>query len=167
MKAEEKQQILEDDTLSAKLAGGGRRRSSREIALLEMKSKIESAAQQEMTDAQRQYYLRQQLKAIQDELGEGEKTEVAELRKRLADAKLPEAVAAGRRARGRSARADDAGLARVPDDPHLPRLGARRAVVDDTEDRLDPVAARTVLDEDHYDLDKVKERIVEYWRCRS
>ena len=46
---------------------------SREIALLEMKSKIESAAQQEMTDAQQQYYLRQQLKAIQDELGEGEK----------------------------------------------------------------------------------------------
>ena len=44
-----------------------------------------------MTDAQRQYYLRQQLKAIQDELGEGEKTEAQELRKRLADAKLPEA----------------------------------------------------------------------------
>ena len=43
-----------------------------------MKSKIESAAQQEMTDAQRQYYLRQQLKAIQDELGEGEKTEIQE-----------------------------------------------------------------------------------------
>ena len=59
-----------------------------------MKSKIESAAQQEMTDAQRQYYLRQQLKAIQDELGEGEKTELGELRARLAAAKLPEAVAA-------------------------------------------------------------------------
>ena len=45
-----------------------------------------------MTDAQRQYYLRQQLKAIQEELGEGEKTEVADLRTRLAEAKLPEAV---------------------------------------------------------------------------
>ena len=63
----------------------------REIALLELKGKIESAAQQEMTDAQRQYYLRQQLKAIQDELGEGEKPEAQELRKRIADAKLPEA----------------------------------------------------------------------------
>ena len=51
-----------------------------------MKSKIESAAQQEMTDAQRQYYLRQQLKAIQDELGEGEKTEIQELRTRIAAA---------------------------------------------------------------------------------
>ena len=62
---------------------------NREIALLELKGKIESAAQQEMTDAQRQYYLRQQLKAIQDELGEGEKPEAQEIRKRLADAKLP------------------------------------------------------------------------------
>ena len=65
---------------------------NREIALLELKGKIESAAQQEMTDAQRQYFLRQQLKAIQDELGEGEKPEAQELRKRIADAKLPEAV---------------------------------------------------------------------------
>src|SRR5678816_4805217 len=66
---------------------------SREIALLEMKNKIESAAQEEMSDAQRQYYLRQQLKAIQDELGEGEKPEAQELRKRVQEAKLPEAVA--------------------------------------------------------------------------
>ena len=72
----------------------------REIALLELKSKIESAAQQEMTDAQRQYYLRQQLKAIQDELGEGEKPEAAELRKRLADgASCPKRSRPSRRAR--------------------------------------------------------------------
>src|SRR5437762_12213293 len=56
-----------------------------------MKSKIESQAQQEMTDAQKQYYLRQQMKAIQQELGEGEGNELAELRKRIEDAKLPEA----------------------------------------------------------------------------
>ena len=66
---------------------------TREIALLEMKNKIESAAEKEMSDAQRQYFLRQQLKAIQDELGEGEKTETQDLRKRLAEAKLPETVA--------------------------------------------------------------------------
>ena len=85
IKAEEKQQILEQPALTAKLEAVSNA-LGREIALLEMKSKIESAAQQEMTDAQRQYYLRQQLKAIQDELGE--------LRARLAAARLPEAVAA-------------------------------------------------------------------------
>ena len=61
------------------------------IVVLELKGKIESAAQQEMTDAQRQYFLRQQLKAIQDELGEGEKPEAQDLRKRIAEATLPEA----------------------------------------------------------------------------
>ena len=136
---------------------------SREVALLEMKGKIESAAEQEMTDAQRQYYLRQQLKAIQDELGEGEKTGGAGASQA---ARRREAARDGRgrrQPRSRTARAHDAGLARVPDDPDLHRLGARRALVgDDTEDRLDPVAAREVLDQDHYDLDKVKERIVEY-----
>src|ERR1043166_8937198 len=92
MKADEKQHILEEDDATRKLEIVSTA-LSREIALLEMKSKIESAAQQEMTDAQRQYYLRQQLKAIQDELGEGEKTEIQDLRGRLAAAKLPEAVA--------------------------------------------------------------------------
>src|SRR5882724_8290337 len=92
MKPEEKQQILEQRVLTAKLEAVSNA-LGREIALLEMKCKIESAAQQEMTDSQRQYYLRQQLKAIQDELGEGEKTEIQELRKRLTDAKLPESVA--------------------------------------------------------------------------
>jgi ATP-dependent Lon protease len=83
MKADEKQQILEHNELSAKLqtVSNG---LTREIALLEMKSKIESAAQQEMTDAQRQYYLREQLKASRAELGEGEKTDIQDLRKRLA-----------------------------------------------------------------------------------
>ena len=80
MKADEKQQILEHNDLPAKLQAVSNA-LTREIALLEMKSKIESAAQQEMTDAQRQYYLRQQLKAIQDELGEGEKTEIQDLRR--------------------------------------------------------------------------------------
>src|SRR5260370_24467062 len=92
MKADEKQHILEEDDLTRKLEIVSTV-LSREIALLEIKSQIESAAPQEVTDAQRQYYLRQQLKAIQDELGEGEKTEIQELRARLTDAKLPEAVA--------------------------------------------------------------------------
>ena len=85
-----------------------------------------------MTDAQRQYYLRQQLKAIQQELGEGEGHELAELREAHRGRRsCPRRSHTVGDARGRSARADDAGVARVPDDPDLHRLGARRAVVDD------------------------------------
>ncbi len=130
MKADEKQHILEEDDVTRKLEVVSTV-LSREIALLEMKNKIESAAQQEMTDAQRQYYLRQQLKAIQDELGEGEKTEIQEIRARV-DRREPAGIRRHRRAEGsRSPRADDAGLARIPDDPDLHRLGPRRPVVDD------------------------------------
>src|SRR4029453_16956807 len=92
IKPEDKQQILEADEVITKLKSVSEA-LGREVALLELKGKIETAAQQEMTDAQRQYYLRQQLKAIQDELGEGEKPEGQELRKRLADANLPAYVA--------------------------------------------------------------------------
>src|SRR3989454_196637 len=161
MKAEEKQKILEEDNLTAKLEAVAAA-LGREITLLEMKNKIESTAQQEMTDAQREYYLRQQLKAIQDELGEGEKTEIQELRKRIADAKLPEAVA-------KVAEREVDRLERMT--PASPEYQMIRTYIDwvldvpwstTTEDRLDPIAAREVLDQDHYDLDKVKERIVEY-----
>src|SRR5580765_8232395 len=161
LKAEEKQQILEQNVLTSKLEAVANA-LGREIALLEMKSKIESAAQQEMTDAQRQYYLRQQLKAIQDELGEGEKNELGELRARLEAARLPEAAAA-------IASKEVERLERMS--PASPEHQMIRTYFDGvldvpwsatTEDRLDPVAARQVLDQDHYDLDKVKERIVEY-----
>jgi ATP-dependent Lon protease len=161
MKAEEKQQILETDALLPKLKIVADA-LNREIALLELKGKIESAAQQEMTDAQRQYFLRQQMKAIQDELGEGEKPEAVEIRQRLADAHLPEEV-------GAIAGREIERLERMT--PASPEYQMIRTYIDwvlevpwsvTTEDRLDPVAARKALDEDHYDLDKVKERIVEY-----
>src|SRR5438093_2982658 len=161
LKGDEKQLILESNDLTAKLKAVADA-LNREIALLEMKGKIESAAQQEMTDAQRQYFLRQQLKAIQDELGEGEKPEAQELRKRLADAKLPEHVSA-------VANREVDRLERMT--PASPEYQMIRTYIDwildvpwaaSTDDRLDPAAARTVLDEDHYDLDKVKDRIVEY-----
>jgi len=161
MKADEKQRILEENDLTKKLEAVSSA-LSREIALLEMKNKIESAAQQEMTDAQRQYFLRQQLKAIQDELGEGEKTEIQELRARIAAAKLPEAV-------DLVAEREVDRLDRMT--PASPEYQMIRTYIDwvldvpwstITEDRLDPVAAREVLDADHYDLDKVKDRIVEY-----
>ena len=84
--------MLEADTLLAKLEAVSPA-LDREIALLELKGKIESQAQQEMTDAQRQYYLRQQLKAIQDELGEGEKPtrsqELRETRRRRRTCRKP------------------------------------------------------------------------------
>ena len=161
MKADEKQQILESDKLLEKLRTVATA-LNREIALLELKGKIETAAQQELTDAQRQYFLRQQLKAIQDELGEGEKPEGQELRKRIDEAHLPEEVAA-------VARREIERLERMT--PASPDYQMTRTYLDwvfdipwssTTSDRLDPVAARQVLDEDHYDLDKVKERIVEY-----
>src|SRR5581483_4109603 len=161
IKADEKQHILETEDLLSKLQAVAAA-MNREISLLEMKSKIESAAQQEMNDAQRQYYLRQQLKAIQDELGEGEKTEIQDIRKRLADAKLPDAVA-------KTADREVERLERMT--PASPEYQMLRTYIDwvldvpwsaTTEDRLDPAAARAVLDEDHYDLDKVKDRIIEY-----
>ena len=166
MKPGEKQALLEENDLVRKLRTVTDA-LTREVSLLELKGKIESQAQQEMTDAQRQYYLRQQMKAIQQELGEGEGNEMAELRKRIEDAQLPESVKT---------------VANREID-RLGRMGAQspeyqmiRTYIDwlldvpwstTTTDRLDPVEARKVLDEDHYDLDKVKERIVEYLAVRK
>ena len=103
MRPADKQALLEENDLVKKLQAIATA-LTREVSLLELKGKIESQAQQEMTDAQRQYYLRQQMKAIQQELGEGEGNELAELRKRIEDAKLPEAVAHGGDPRGGTAR---------------------------------------------------------------
>jgi endopeptidase La len=166
MPADEKQKLLEEDRLLAKLEMVSQA-LAREIALLEVKGKIESQAQQEMSDAQRQYYLRQQLKAIQDELGEGEGDEIKILRERIEKAALPEAVST-------VANREVDRLARMT--PASPEYQMVRTYMDwlldvpwsvTTEDRIDPVEARRVLDEDHYDLDKVKERIVEYLAVRK
>src|SRR6187200_1672563 len=166
MKPSDRQELLEANDLLKKLEIVSAS-LTREVSLLEVKGKIESAAQQEMTDAQRQYYLRQQMKAIQQELGEGEGNEIAELRKRVEDAKLPEAVnTVAMRELDRLARMGSAS----------PEYQMLRTYIDwvldipwsvTTEDRIDPVEARRVLDEDHYDLDKVKERIVEYLAVRK
>jgi len=166
MKPEDKQALLEENDLVKKLQAVAAA-LTREVSLLELKGKIESQAQQEMTDAQRQYYLRQQLKAIQQELGEGEGNDLAELRSRIEAAQLPEAV-------------QTAALREVD---RLERMNAAspehqmlRTYIDwildvpwsaTTADRIDPIEARKVLDEDHYDLDKVKERIVEYLAVRK
>ncbi len=166
MKSADKQALLEDNDLVRKLQSIAAA-LTREVSLLELKGKIESQAQQEMSDAQRQYYLRQQLKAIQQELGEGEGNEIAELRKRVEDAKLPEAA-------NTVANRELDRLGRMG--PQSPEYQMIRTYIDwlldvpwavTTPDRLDPIEARKVLDEDHYDLDKVKERIVEYLAVRK
>jgi ATP-dependent Lon protease len=160
IKPEDKQKLLEEDTLVVKLDAVAMA-LAREIEVLELKGQIQSRAEKEMTDAQREYMLRQQLKAIQSELGEGE-GEAQEIRKRVTDARLPEAVEV-------AALREVDRLERMT--PASPEYQMIRTYLDwmldipwaqTTEDRLDPVEARRVLDEDHYDLDKVKERIVEY-----
>ena len=165
MKAEDKQLLLEEDSPAVKL-NAVNTALAREIEILELKGKIESQAQQEMTDAQRQYMLRQQLKAIQSQLGEGD-SEIEALRERAAGLALPDRVAeAFERELGRLEKMTSAS----------PEYQMLRTYLDwmlelpwstTTEDRIDPVEARRVLDEDHYDLDKVKERIVEYLAVRK
>jgi ATP-dependent Lon protease len=166
MKADDKQRLLEETSITVKLDAVGAA-LSREIDVLELKGRIESRAEKEMTDAQRQYLLRQQMKAIQSELGEGENGEAAELRKRVEDAGLPDHVKAVAlkevdRLERMTPAAPEYQMIRTYLDWVLDIPWAKR-----TEDRLDPIEARKVLDADHYDLDKVKERIVEYLAVRK
>jgi len=165
--AREKQEILAADPLARKLELV-HALLAREVSVLELKGKIESQAQAEMSESQRQYYLRQQLKAIQEQLGEGEASEVTEIREKVAKANLPEAVKAhvdreiDRLARMAGSGSGEAQMIRTYLDWVLEVPWAVT-----TQDRIDPVAARAVLDDDHYDLDKVKERIVEYLAVRK
>jgi ATP-dependent Lon protease len=166
MKPEDKQRLLEENTISIKLDAVASA-LSREIDVLELKGRIESRAEKEMSDQQRQYMLRQQMKAIQSELGENENGEAAELRKRVEDAGLPDhvktvALKEVDRLERMTPAAPEYQMIRTYLDWLLEIPWAKR-----TEDRLDPIEARTVLDEDHYDLDKVKERIVEYLAVRK
>jgi ATP-dependent Lon protease len=163
IKTEEKQRLLELDDVGARL----REISAilnRELEVFELGSKIQSQVQSEMEKGQREFYLRQQLKAIQDELGEGdaEQAEINELREQLDAIELPEATE-------KAARRELARLERLPS--AAAEYGVIRTYLEwiltvpwdkTTPDSLDLEEARRVLDEDHYDLDKVKERIIEY-----
>ncbi len=166
MKPEDKQRLLEENSITVKLDAVAQA-LTREIDVLELKGRIESRAEKEMSEAQKQYLLRQQLKAIQSELGEGENGEAAELRKRIEEAALPEHVKS-------VADKEVDRLERMT--PAAPEYQMIRTYLDwlldipwqkRTEDRIDPVEARSVLDADHYDLDKVKDRIVEYLAVRK
>jgi ATP-dependent Lon protease len=137
---------------------------SYEVQVLELRAKIASEARSEMTKEQREYLLRQQLRAIQQELGEkdGEAAEIDMLREQLEKADLPEEI---RKEANRELRR----LEKLP--PAAPDYHVIRTYLEYvielpwrkyTEDNLDIANARRVLDEDHYELKKVKERILEH-----
>jgi ATP-dependent Lon protease len=137
---------------------------NRELEMVELGSRIQSQMQSELEQGQREFYLRQQLKAIQEELGEGdpEQAEVNELRSSIEALDLSEDVE-------RAALRELSRLARLPS--AAAEYGVIRTYLDwiatlpwgrTTTDNLDLAHAREVLDEDHYDLEKVKDRIIEH-----
>ncbi len=142
---------------------------SRELEVLEIGSRLQSEVHTEMNRSQREYFLREQLKAIQRELGDDvDRTqELDELRKKLEEANPPEeAMAEAQRELDR--------LSRIP--PQSPEYTVAHTYLDwmidlpwnkSTKDNLDIAAVRKVLDSDHYGLDKVKERVLEYLAVRK
>jgi ATP-dependent Lon protease len=137
---------------------------TKELEVVELGHKIQSDIQREMEKNQREFYLRQQLRAIQEELGEvdPQQAETNELRTKIDAAAMPEEVK----------KAADRELDRLSKVPQAsPEYSVIRTYLDwlvtlpwnvETADHIDIKAARAILDEDHYDLDKIKDRIVEY-----
>jgi ATP-dependent Lon protease len=142
---------------------------NREIELLELGQKIQSQVQSELTKHQKDFYLRQQMKAIQRELGEGDgKTaEIEELRHRIAEARMPpEALKAAEHELDRLRMIPPESAEHTVVRTYLEWLVALPWATA-TEDNLDLHHARQVLDEDHFDLEKIKERILEYLAVRQ
>jgi len=142
---------------------------NKELQILELGSKIQSEVQGEISKTQREYYLREQLKAIKKELGEEDErtAELNELRKRIEEAKMPDEVR-------KVAEKELDRLSKMP--PAAAEYIVSRTYLDwlielpwsiSTEDNLDVTDAQRVLDEDHYDLERVKKRIVEYLAVRQ
>ncbi|HVA90108.1 MAG TPA: endopeptidase La [Chloroflexota bacterium] len=163
-----KQEVLENDSLSGKLRKLNEV-MSHELEVLELGRRIQGQAQEEMSKAQREYILREQLKAIQRELGESDdqQAEINELRDRLEKAQLsPEARKEADRELSR--------LERIP--TASPEHSVIRTYIDllislpwmtSSGGEIDVPAARQILDEDHYDLEKIKDRILEYLAVRK
>ena len=163
LKTDERQELLEMVNVEERLRAVSLI-LSREVEMSELGSKIQSQVASEIDKGQREFFLRQQLKAIQDELGEGDEqqAEINELRGQLEEKNLPEHVL-------------KAALRELSRLEKLPSAAAEYGVIrtyldwiislpwtEFTEDDLDLEHARQILDEDHFDLEKVKERIVEY-----
>ena len=137
--------------------------------MLELGKKIQSDVQQELGKNQRDFYLREQLKAIQRELGEGSETEAeaAELRQKIEDSGMPEEAA-------KEARRELDRLGKLP--PAAAEYGVIKTYLDwltslpwnaRTEGEIDVAKARQILDDEHYDLEKIKDRILEYLAVAS
>ena len=165
---EEKQELLEEVDVAARLRGLSQI-LARELEVVQLGSQIQSQVESEIDKGQREFFLRQQLKAIQDELGEGDEqqAEVNELRQRIEEAGLPEHAR-------KAAERELSRLEKLP--PAAAEHGVIRTYLEwlvelpwsaQTEDNLDIAHAREVLDEDHYDLEKVKDRILEYLAVRK
>jgi ATP-dependent Lon protease len=164
----DKQALLEELDLTKRL----RRLSevlARELEVVEIGTKIQTQVQSELEKGQREFFLRQQLKAIQEELGEGDEAqaEAHELRVQLEALRLPEEVSKQvDRELGRLGRLQ----------PAMAEYGVVRTYLEwiaslpwdtSTEDNLDLKHARKVLEEDHYDIEQVKNRILEFLAVRS
>jgi ATP-dependent Lon protease len=164
----ERQEILEAVDVSARLERLTTT-LNRELELLELGSKIQSEAKNEMDKAQRDYYLRQQLKAIRKELGEEDQyaAELDELEEKLMKKPLADDVR-------EEALRELSRLKTIP--PQAAEYVVARTYLDwiialpwqeGSKDNLDIANARRILDEDHYDLADVKERILEYLSVRK
>jgi ATP-dependent Lon protease len=165
---EDAQRLLELDSATEKLRAllG---LLTKEVEVLELGRKIQSEAQSEMEKTQREYFLREQLKAIQRELGEADEQqmEVEEFRKKIEGSGMPEEAE-------KEARRELDRLSKLP--TAAAEYGVIRTYLDwltslpwsvQTADNLDIAHAREVLDEDHYDLEEIKERILEYLAVRK
>src|SRR3954463_15040761 len=168
MTTEQRQELLEtiDVVERLKLVSGF---LARQIEILELKGKIQSEVKSEMDKTQREYILREQLKAIQRELGEDDpqQAEISELRDKVEQAGMPEEIKA-------RAIKEIHRMSRIPS--ASPEVGVIRTYVDwlvglpwnvSTTDNLDIKEAARILDEDHYGLEKVKERVLEYLSVRT
>ncbi|MSP11378.1 MAG: endopeptidase La [Chloroflexi bacterium] len=164
----EAQRILELDAVRDKLMALNNL-LTRELEVLELGKKIQTEAQSEMSKMQREFFLREQMKAIQRELGEGDEqtVEINELRQKVESAGMPPEAE-------REARRELDRLARLP--AAAAEYGVIRTYLDwlislpwsvSTKDNLDIAHARKVLDEDHYDLDEIKDRILEFLAVRK
>src|SRR5579885_821603 len=167
MELELRQKLLELDSVRAKLEQLSRY-LAHELEIFELGRKIQTSAQEEMGKVQREYLLREQLKAIQRELGEEseEQATINELRRKIDEAKMPEEAL-------REANRELSRLEKLPS--VSPEYSIIRTYLEllvslpwskSTGERIDVLHAREVLDQDHYDLEKVKDRILEYLAVR-
>ena len=163
----EKQEVLEELDISKRL-DMATKYISREIQRIQLGEKIQTDVQDEISKSQKEYYLREQLKAIQKELGdENLSDEMAELEKKIKAAKMPSPVL-------KVAKKELARMNRIPS--HSPEYSVSRTYIDwlielpwskNSKDNDDVINAREVLDSDHYGLDKAKERIIEHLAVRK